>query len=69
MLFLDRMQLVRVLVNPRFGWTVESMKIVRWFDLVAICTDQVVFTPPSGLQYAYLMSTHPLPPPHLQPPG
>ena len=35
------MQLVRVLVDPRFGWTVGSMKMMRWFDLVAICTDQL----------------------------
>lgn len=40
------MQLVRVLVDPRFGWSVESTEMMRWFDLVAICTDQVVHLPP-----------------------
>jgi hypothetical protein len=39
------MQLVRVLVDPRFGWTEESMAMMRWFDLVAICTDQVLSLP------------------------
>ena len=44
------MQLVRVLIDPRFGWTVESMEMMRWFDLVAICTDQVCGVhPPSGV--------------------
>ena len=41
LLALDWLQVVRVLGNVRYGWSVESQAFLRWFDLVAVLTDQL----------------------------
>ncbi|KAJ1484657.1 hypothetical protein T484DRAFT_2494081 [Baffinella frigidus] len=41
LLTIDMLQVVRTLGTIRFGWTVESQALLRWFDLIALITDQL----------------------------
>eukprot|EP00290_Baffinella_frigidus_P018838 CAMPEP_0180198638 /NCGR_PEP_ID=MMETSP0987-20121128/5287_1 /TAXON_ID=697907 /ORGANISM="non described non described, Strain CCMP2293" /LENGTH=480 /DNA_ID=CAMNT_0022153679 /DNA_START=127 /DNA_END=1566 /DNA_ORIENTATION=+ len=41
LLVIDGVQVVRVVGNIRYGWTVQSQDFLRWLDLVAVITDQL----------------------------